>query len=63
MKLDGHPCSNCGAGAMHGLTASRGLQVASPEDVSNFDMSNTEAAWACDDKWKRYISLGDFKNF
>ena len=37
--------------------------MASPEDVSNFDMSNTEPAWAGDEKWKRYISLGDFKSF
>ena len=41
----------------------RTLQVSSPEDTRNFDMSNTEAAWSGDDKWKRYISLGDFKNF
>jgi len=26
-------------------------------------MSNTEAAWTGDDKWKRYMSLGDFKDF
>ena len=39
------------------------LQVSSPEDTRNFDMSNTEAAWTGDDKWKRYMSLGDFKDF
>jgi len=49
--------------ALRSDNAGRGLQVSSPEDTRNFDMSNTEAAWTGDDKWKRYMSLGDFKDF
>lgn len=38
-------------------------QVASPEDTSNFDSTNTEAGWAGIDKRHRYESTGVFKDF
>ncbi len=40
-------------------------QVSSPEDVSNFDSTNTDAGWAAMDKGKRhrYESTGIFKDF
>lgn len=39
------------------------LQVASPEDTSNFDSTNTEAGWVGIDKRHRYESTGAFKDF
>jgi hypothetical protein len=39
------------------------VQVASPEDVSNFDSTNTEAGWAGIDKRHRYASTDAFNDF
>ena len=38
-------------------------QLSSPEDISNFDSTNTDAGWANMDKRQRYESNGFFSDF